>query len=286
MQTRNVLIWGGAAMLLLLGAAYWVLLQPPRGHAQTAGQLSASNPALELRYHYDPGIFHPAPYDPRAEFPLRLDAADWSFYGKRLQGLGTGLVDQPPPDVYSVVNDANTAVYREFYKLEQEGESEYQIVQLANLQALRQRLTLRLGPDSRGWPAYFPPSVRGDKTYRLTLPNPNADKAFGGIPEVEQMKRKAAENTDPKTAPERAYIYGWALFNKQDLYFFQAISARPLDERELGDIEAMIGTMEYGALLAQPAPAAPPATEPGEPGTPATTPPPGTPQTPPPAPGT
>jgi hypothetical protein len=259
MRTKYVMLAGGAALLVLFGVALWILFQPPRGHAQTAKLLTATNPALDLRYSYDPDVFHPAPYDQHAEFPLRLDAKDWSFYGSRIQGAGDLLSKQPQPVVYSFIDNEYSSIFTDFYKLHPEGESHDQQVTLGGQQAVRQQLVFDLAPDSVGWPPYFPESVRGTSVARfLDRTDPRAEKIFGGIPEVEKEKKEIEERDAAQSKPKlavsnKAYVYNWALFNKSDLFYFQAVSSRALDDDELADAERLIDSLEFDALLAAPA---------------------------------
>ena len=264
MQTRNMLIVGGAALLLLVAAALWILFQQPRGVAKSLRLLSAANPALDVRYHYDPSTFRPAPYDQHGEFPLRLDAKDWSFYGKRIKGAGELLVKQPQAVVYKFVNDAGNSVYTEFYKLVQEGETKSDAVELGGLPSQRESMVLALVDQSRGWPSYFPAAIVGNQTNPMGRQDKRADKAFGDIPEVEQYKHDHIDNApEHSPAQTKAFVYSWAQFDKKDLFFFQAVSARPLTDAELQTAEAIIDSMEYDALLgAAGAPAAGEATPP------------------------
>src|SRR5438876_1098946 len=113
-MTRKLLIAAVCLLGAILLAGAWLMFLPARGPAAQPVLASAANPGLEVRYRYDAKVFKPAPYDARSEFPLRLDAADWSFYGKRMRGLGTMLAKDPQPVLYNYIMGTYLSSYQEF----------------------------------------------------------------------------------------------------------------------------------------------------------------------------
>jgi hypothetical protein len=216
---RRPLLFGAAGLLLalLVLAVVWLLRSGSEGggyrisHAQTA-----SNPALDVRFTYDGAALTLADFDPAAEFALRLDGADWSFYGKRIQGLGAMLGKDPAPMLYDFVGSQHNDVFESWYGLKPVGEPLYEDVKLGGKLGLHTRHAYALASGSRGWPEYFPASVTGKS---------------GG-----------------KTA-QQASVEGWALFTAEDLFFFYAVAPQPLTERQLELCEAIIRSMQFGAVL-------------------------------------
>jgi hypothetical protein len=248
MSNRQLLLWGSGAFVLLLLAALWILLHPPNGRAAMAGKLSASNPALNLRYNYNAAIFKPAPYDAHAEFPLRLDAEDWSFYGKRLGGMRDLLVKEPQPVVYRFINEASTSVYGEFYRLEIDGKDNMEDVRIGGVEAVRQQLRLQRTAKSLGWPRYFPYSITAGESAPLIVPQANAERTFD-LPDDLPPPPAGKERRAPSTL---AWAYSWALFHGSDLFLFQAIAPRELTAKELAQAEALINGLQFDALQQSP----------------------------------
>lgn len=244
MNNRIFIMAGIGGFVLLMLAALWILLQPPRSAAGVAGSLSASNPALGIRYSYDPAHFQPAPFDPTAEFPLRADSADWSFYGKRIRGVANLLMREPAPVLYGFITESASSEYTEFYKLQLDGAGAYDEIQLSGQRVLRQQLKLRRTEQSLGWPAFFPDSVTAGAGATLLPPREQAEEAF----RLPEELRPVPEHEPSKAAAERAWLYGWALFEGEDLYLFQAVAGRELNAAELQQAERLIESIQYNAL--------------------------------------
>ncbi len=223
----------GILLLLLLGALF-MLLRPGGsggGRRQHGKLASGSNLALDLRYSYDPLMLRPADYDGTAEFPLQLDGADFGFYGKRIRGAGKILAKEPGPVLYDFVGSQHSEVFEFWYKLEPLAEPAYEDCELQGRLGLHQKLAYKLGPDSPGWPRYFPDSLRGAL-------QEDGSRSGGG---------------------DTAYIEGWALFGTEDLYFFYAVAPRELTGDERAALVAMINGMQFNALGADSA--SPPAAD-------------------------
>ena len=90
-MTRRQIVLIVLALVLVAAVLSLAANALRRGVISTTGgehqTVQSTNLALDVRYDYALGGLEPAPFDDRAEYPLRLDAAEWSFYGKRIQGL-------------------------------------------------------------------------------------------------------------------------------------------------------------------------------------------------------
>jgi hypothetical protein len=171
-----------------------------------------------VRFTYDASVFKPAPYDGRAEFPLRLDADTFSFYGKRIRGIGKLLARDPGPLLYDFVGTQHEDVFT-YYRLEPVGEPRYEDADLGGELGLHTTATYRQADPSIGLPPYFPEAVK-----------------------------EQSEIT----------VEGWAAFSDADLFYFYVVSAGPLGSRERAACEAVIDTMRFNALAADELPAAEP----------------------------
>ncbi|MCC7478294.1 hypothetical protein IT575_07515 [bacterium] len=231
LSSRNFKLLLAAVLLLALIGAVLLLARQGNGSARNASRRlsSGSNLALDLRYSYDAQFLQPGEYDGAAEFPLRLDGAEFSFYGKRIRGAGKILAREPGPVLYDFVGSQHTEVFEFWYKLEPEGEPKYEDAQLQGRLALHQSMKYKLGPDSRGWPRYFPDSLRGSL-------QPDGSRSGGA---------------------DTAHIEGWVLFGSEDLYFFYAIGPRELSESERVAMVALINSMQFNALGADSTASAP-----------------------------
>ena len=235
---RRALLISAAVLLAVVIAAAFVLLRAPSGETRRPppDPVTGTNLALDVRLIYDANVFSPAPFDDRAEYPLRLDADGFSFYGKRIRGLGRLLAKDPAPLLYDFVGSQHVESFERWFGLEPVGEPLYEDATIGGRLGLHQQLTYRKTPQSRGWPTYFPPAVIA--------------------PHGEQ------EQTDPEggyagrmargTGVDVAYIEGWALFTDSDLFFFQAISAEPLTAAQRDACTAVMDSMEFDVLLAPP----------------------------------
>jgi hypothetical protein len=255
------LISGVVVLILLLALAAWLLTQPPRitGPRAPKNWLTTTNPALEVKFKYDPAVFKLADYDDRAEFPLRLDAADWGFYAKRIAGAGTFLRMEPQPVVYEFVTDIYSDVYEEFYKLTTDGDVDTDTVEIQGQLAVRQHFKLLNTPQALGWPAFFPHAVTQGHPADLMGDDSEVNEILG-IPGITDDPA----GTKPRGANE-AWVYAWGLFQGQDLFLFQAVSSRELTPDEVALAEQMINNTQFDALRGAAAPKSAPAAEPQAP---------------------
>jgi hypothetical protein len=216
MNTKSTLfIVAGVLALLVIAAGLYVVLAP--GLRQVAGvrlrgRLQGTNPALDVRYSYDSGVFTPAPYDSRAEYPMQLDSTDFSFYGKRIRGLGTMLGKEPGGVLYDFVGSEHFSGFEEYYKLVPAGEPHYEDAQIGGKLGLHQVAQYDAGPGSI-WPVYFPRDFVG------------------------------------KGAPQTAYVEGWAVFTADDLFFFQAVSVKPLDSSQRQACQQVMDSLKFNAVV-------------------------------------
>jgi hypothetical protein len=230
---RTVLITIAAMLaLLLLAGLAWVLLAGGglRGGGIPSGNAStASNPALNVRYHYDSRVFTPAPYNGHAEFPLQLDAAGgggapaFSFFGKRLGGLGRLLGKEPAPMLYDFAGQQSDSMFVDNYGLEQAAAPKYEDARIDGRLALHQVLAYRMGQDKQ-WPEFFPSAM---------------DQA------------------------QEACIEGWTLFTKDDLFYFYAISPVPLTPSQRAACVALLNSLQFNAIRDAGPVSSEPAPEPG-----------------------
>jgi hypothetical protein len=233
---------------LLAVAIFWLLSQGasniiagPRAHG--------TNPALDVRFQYDPRVLEPAPYSSSAEFPLQLNAADWSFYGKRIRGAGDMLAKDPGPMLYDFVASQQDDVFGSWYKLKLEGKPMYEDARLQRRLGVHTVTVYNRAPESRGWPAYFPASVTGeteegnsaDLNYK---PDTKSKEVLSDSTE-EQIVRSIAK----AGGESRAVVEGWALYTEHDLFFFYAIAPKPLSEKQRNAAIAVINSMQFDAVL-------------------------------------
>lgn len=235
---RTLLIAAAALLLAVVVVAAFVLLRAPAGETRQPppDPVTGTNLALDVRLIYDAHVFIPAPFDDRAEYPLRLDADGFSFYGKRIRGLGRMLTKDPAPLLYDFVGSQHVESFEQWFGLEPVGEPLYEDATIGGALGLHQQLTYRKTAKSRGWPSYFPPAVVAPRGEQAEA-EPDGSYAGG-------MARS--------TGVDVAWIEGWALFTANDLFFFQAISAQPLTEEQRGACTAMLDSMEFDVLLAPP----------------------------------
>lgn len=232
---RYVLIGPAIVLVLLFAAAMFWLLQPGGGNrsAAPAGRLAvASNPALNLRFKYNTALFALAPFNSRAEFPLRLDARDdsaaagFSFYGKRLGGLGQMLAKDPGPVLYDFTGQLSDAMFAESYGLLPGDPPRYEDAEIGGRLALHQMLQFKLDPANQ-WPGYFPAAVK-----------------LGTV----------------------VYIEGWTLITNDDLFFFYALSPIPLQDTQRAACEQVLNSLQFNAITSQSETNPPPAQKDAEPG--------------------
>lgn len=229
LSARNAKLLLAAILLLALGCSiFWLLSQNGGGSTRRPAKAGfGTNLALDLRYTYDAAVFRPVDYDGTAEFPLELEGSDFNFYGKRIRGAGKILAREPGPILYDFVGSQHSEVFEFWYKLEPQGKPKYEDCTLQGRLGLHQNMVYLRTPESRGWPPYFPDSLRGDLQ--------------------EDGSRSGGADT--------AYIEGWTLFGSEDLFFFYAIGPRQLSAAELESCTALINSMQFNAIGASEEPA-------------------------------
>jgi len=238
MTPRRILLLAIAALLLLGVIVVALAVLRPGGAGRRASQAvlaEATNLALDVRYTYNPALLTPAPFDNRAEYPLRLDGADFSFYGKRIRGLGKMLVKDPAPLLFDFVGSQHMESFELWFGLELVSEPVYEDAQINGRLGLHQSYVYRRTAESRGWPTYFPASVT------------KADSAADAADSAALKDRLAA-----KQGAEIAYVEGWALFTDNDLFFFQAVSPAELTTEQRQACLDVLNSMQFDVLLAPP----------------------------------
>jgi len=229
-----ILLVSGGVMLIVVLAALWLILGRTGGGPQRVLRrlATATNPALDVRYSYDAGVFTPAPYDGHADYPLRLNSPAgpafpaFSFYGKRIRGLGRMLAKEPGPILYDFVGQENDSAFEQWYGLKPLSPPKYEDARLGGKLGLHQKLEYGKVPGKSAWPLYFPDSVK---------------------------------------AGDKVYIEGWTLFSKDDLFFFYAVSPEPLGTAQRNACLIVLNSLKFGAVLGNaqaPEPAPQPAPQP------------------------
>ncbi len=253
-RRTGLLLAAGVLALGLIGALLWLLLAGGgrRGPSVSGPSAQATNPALNVRFSYSTRHFTLAPYNGRAEFPLRLDAvaldgvSPFGLYGKRLGGLGRMLGQDPAPMLYDFAGAQSDAMFIDNYGLKPLHDPRYEDAKIGGKLALHQQLSFSREA-SAPWPVFFPPALQ---------------------------------------SATEAYIEGWTLFTADDLFYFYAVSAKPLEDGPRHACLGVLNSLEFNAVqsatargapdagptpeAAPPAPQssatpdpAPPATEPG-----------------------
>lgn len=209
-QPPYLLYTAVALVIILAGAVIWLLTaQVSSGGTTAHGKLRKGTcPGLDLRYGYDAAVFTPAPYDAHAEFPLRLDGKDFSFYGKRIRGVGKMLEREPASMLYDFVGSQDADVFEKYYGLTKTKEV-YEDAKIEGKLGLHTTLAFEYTADSTGWPKYFPDSVKSGKV---------------------------------------ANLEGWVLFSDEDLFYFYAVAAKPLTDAERNACTQVLNSLEFSAL--------------------------------------
>jgi len=211
MKQPPYLLYTAVALVIVLAiAVVWLLTsEVSRGGRPVQVELRTGTcPGLDLRYSYNPAVFTPAPYDGHAEFPLRLDAEGFSFYGKRIRGIGKMLEREPASLLYDFVGSQDAEVFEKYYGLKRTQEV-YEDAQIEGKLGLHTKLAFEYTADSTGWPKYFPEHVKSGK---------------------------------------EAHLEGWVLFSAEDLFYFYAVAAKPLTEAERAACTQVLDTLEFNAL--------------------------------------
>jgi hypothetical protein len=245
-------------LVLLLAAIVWLLSQGSGGGFGSGPRASATNPALDVRYRYNPKLLKPAPYDPNAEFPMQLDGSNFSFYAKRLRGAGTMLGDKPAqPMLYDFVGSQQNEVFEYWFQLKPEGKPLYEDARLQGKLALHTLTIYDRTPQSRGWPAYFPLSITGDVAAgnAADVNEPAPVKGKGDDILDEQTEDQVVRNIAKAGGADKAYVEGWSLFTKNDLFFFYAVSPEELSRSERDAVIDVINSLQFDAVLGNAKPA-------------------------------
>jgi hypothetical protein len=212
MKQPPYLLYTAVALVVILAVAVvWLLtaeLGSGRAPAATPQLRTGTCPGLDLRYGYDPAVFAPAPYDGHAEFPLRLDAEHFSFYGKRIRGIGKILQREPASLLYDFVGSQDAEVFEKYYGLKKT-EEVYEDAKIEGKLGLHTRLTFQDTKESKDWPRYFPDRVKAGKV---------------------------------------AHLEGWVLFSAEDLFYFYAVAAKPLTDAERAACTQVLDSLEFSAL--------------------------------------
>lgn len=243
MTRGQAILIGSAGVLLVITVAAAILVwraEFATGSSRQQELVVATNLTLDIRFGFDPSVFAAPSHDPRAEYPLRLDAEGWSFYGKRIGGLGRLLAKDPAPLLYDFVGSQHMENLERYYGLVPVGEPVYADVKIGGRLGLHQQLIYRRTAESRGWPSYFPRSVTGGR--------PTAE--FQSIEEYRQ--RSIESQLAINGGAETAYIEGWALFTENDLFFFMAVSPAELTAGQRTACMDVLDSMRFDVLLAPP----------------------------------
>jgi len=241
----------GVLLAVLLAAIIWLLLQGGGG-MHLGPRASGTNPALNVRYTYNPKLLKPAPYDGAAEFPLQLDGSDFSFYGKRIRGAGEMLGDKPAqPMLYDFVGSQQNEVFEYWFRLKPEGKPLYEDARLQGKLALHTVTVYDRTKDSRGWPAYFPLAITGDvEAGNGADPNAPMPVKHKGDPILdEQTEDEVVRSIAKAGGADKAYVEGWAFYTKNDLFFFYAVSASELTNAQRNAVIDLMNGMQFDAVL-------------------------------------
>jgi len=216
--SRRMMVIVALALAVVLVALVAWIISAGISHSELGGSgnlATATNPALDVRYSYDPAVFTPAPYDERGEYPLQLDAESWSLHGKRIAGLGRALGQAPAPIVYDFVASQHAEMYEDWYKLERTRE-EYEDATIQGRLAVHCSWTYQRTPESGILPPYMPQAVR----------------------ESEVIESE-----------------GWALFTDRDLFFFYTFGTKPLTDDLRAAVLQVLESMQFNVLGTLPGPA-------------------------------
>ncbi|MBN2081351.1 hypothetical protein JW859_03995 [bacterium] len=237
MKTRTILLAAAAVLMLLVLVFVFLFspLNPIKQRAQAARLAEGTNLGLDVRFTYNADLLTPAPFDARAEYPLRLDGDTFSFYGKRIRGLGAMLERDPAPLLYDFVGSQHVEAFEQWFGLEQLGEPLYEDAQIGGRLGLHQVMVYQRTAQSRGWPSYFPKSVTEQ-----------------GEQEAPATAEEVVDRLAVQSGVEVAYIEGWVLFTDSDLFFFQAISPRKLSGAERQACTDLLDSMQFDVLLGSP----------------------------------
>jgi hypothetical protein len=219
MMNKRSLLWGvsGALLLAAVLALIWLLRSDggAAGSGGGRGKGSASNPALDLRFGYDPAQFRVGAYDPNAEFPLLLEGLVdgkpvWALGGKRIRGIATMLQKAPGQMLFDFVGSQDDEAFVSLYKLSPQGIPTYEDAKVQGQLALHTAQTYRKSATDSAWPSWFPEAVKSGDT---------------------------------------AYVEGWAFFSPEDLFFFYAVSPAPISDAQRAACQRVLDSLRFGAIL-------------------------------------
>lgn len=236
---RRGLLIGAAVILLALVLAVALTLfrsNQQTGWAQKTSLQSATNLALDIRFSYDPMMLTLVDTPQNADYPLRLDGDDWSFYSKRIRGIRHWLDNDAGSQFYDFVSYLNLENYESWYGLEAIGDILYEDTTIGGRLAVHQQLAYRRSRTSRGWPSFFPASV--------TLASSNDEDTSSSADAA-----VAGSSLVVSDGLETAYLEAWSLFSDNDLFFFQAVSPQRLTSEQRDGIQTFLDSIEFDVLL-------------------------------------
>lgn len=237
---RRALLVSSAAILLAFALAVAVMLfrsNQQAGWAQKTSLQQATNLALDIRYYFDPTVLTLVDTPQNADYPLRLDGDDWSFYGKRIRGIRQWLDNDAGSQFYDFVSYLNLENYESWYGLKTVGDTLYEDTTIGSRLAVHQQLAYKRSSASRGWPSFFPDSV-------TDASSGNADKRSGGNPADVDSSLVVSDGL------ETAYLEAWSLFSDNDLFFFQAVSPQRLTSEQQECVQTLLDSIEFDVLFA------------------------------------
>jgi hypothetical protein len=158
----------------------------------------------------------------------------------------------PAPMLYDFVASQADEMFSYWYGLELEGKQQYEDARVHGTLAVHTSSVFKKTAKSRGWPPYFPPAVTGEPTAEervlnvpLEIPEPSGE----GPIVTEQSQDEFMREIAAQGGVDKAYIEGWALYTKQDLFFFYAVAPRPLTAAERNAALAVMNSLQFDALL-------------------------------------
>lgn len=218
MGSRSLNIVAAALALLLLASLAWLLLTPSGRSSGLLGNRvklqRGSNPNLDVRFEYDAGQLSMGPFVDNAEFPFLLEGDGWVMQGKRIRGMASLLHKEPISALYDWLGTMQMEGLERYYDLKEGAEPVYEDWQVQQRLAVHQSLIYDVTADKPRLPQYFPQAVR-----------------------------------DGAAMGSKVYVNGWVFFSEKDLFFFQTVSAQPLNEAQQQASDGVLQSMEFDALL-------------------------------------
>ena len=206
--------------VLFVVALAWLCLTPKSrrggaggGHAP-ADMQKGSNPNLDVKFSYDANRLAVGPFVDNAEFPFLLEGDGWSLMGKRIRGMATLLHKEPVSALYDWLGVMQMEGLEKYYDMQPAGEPVYEDWQVDERLAVHQQLQYDVTKDEPLLPGYFP---------------------------VKLQETLGKGNT--------IYIEGWVFFTDRDLFFFQAVSGKPLSEAQRSACDDVLQSLQFDAML-------------------------------------